>query len=396
MKVFFSVFEFEFWGYIKSKVYWGVTLAVISIICILMFIPRIIEFQNTESVEKEGLLVICDGSDRISVSDLEDIFNYEKIEKIKTENEVKRYIESGKANAGFVINNLTNFTYYVYNSSFTDDNAYYMEQYLEELNKRIYCECIGIDYDEFILNSEVEIIGNTNILGKDSISNYAYCYVLVSIIFIVIIFYGNMIATSITTEKSGRISEILVTSTNTRELLFGKVLAGAMAVLIQVSLILLTVLAGYKLNYKSFDETIQMMFKIPLTIVVIFSLFGILGFIFYSFLFGGLGAMLSKTEEVQNASLPLQLLLMVIYMFAIFELKNVDGLLFKIGSYLPISSCFTMFVRCAMGTVSIYESILSFVILFVSVIIIGIVVSKKYKKNILNYGNKISLFKKIL
>lgn len=82
-------------------------------------------------------------------------------------------------------------------------------------------------------------------------------------------------------------------------------------------------------------------------------------------------------------------------MLAIWELKNVDGLLFKISSFLPISSCFMMFMRCALGNVNIFEIVLSFAILFVSVIIIGIVISKKYKNNILNYGNKTSILKKL-
>lgn len=390
MKKFFSVFEFEILGYLKSKVYWGVVIALISITCILMFIPRLIDLKNSQPVENEGVLVICDYSSQIKVADLKAVFNYEDIEELSSKDEIIEYVEAGKADAGFVINSISSFSYYVYNSSFFDDNAYCMEQYMKEINTLKYCEKKGIDYTDFVTNTDVKINSETNVLGKDSINSYVYCYALVSILFIIMIFYGNMIATSITTEKSGRIIEILVTSTNTKALLCGKVLAGTLAVVIQVSLILSTAWLGYKLNYDFFDDTIKRMFDIPILLVVIFAVFGIVGIIFYNFLFGGLGAMLAKTEDVQNASLPLQLLLMIIYMFAIFELRNVDGILFKVSSYLPISSCYTMFVRWAMGTVSVYECVLSFIILVISVILVGYIVSGKYKKNILNYGNKLS------
>lgn len=393
MKEFFSVFEFEIMNYFKSKIYLGATLAIMVIICVLMFIPRMIDLTKSESNVKDDLLVVCDYTDNVNVSDLEKILNYKKIEKLSSDNEVKKAVETGKAEAGFVINSGTDYTYYVYNSSMSDNNAYCMEQYLSALNKAVYCESLGLNYADFLSNYEVEINGQTNILGKDSISNYAYCYVFVSIIFVVIILYGNMIATSVTTEKGGKIIEVLVTSTNTTALLFGKVLAGTLAVIVQVALIMLSVFIGYEFNHDVFGETINMMFNIPIDTVIMFALFGVIGFIFYSFLYGCLGAMLSKTEDVQNASLPLQILLMIIYIFVIMELRNVDGLLFKISSYLPISSCFSMFARGAMGTVNSYEIVISFAILVVSVILVGYIGAKKYRKDILNYGNKILFFR---
>ena len=76
------------------------------------------------------------------------------------------------------------------------------------------------------------------ILGKDSAQNYWYTYVLIFLLYFMIIFYGQMIAVSVTTEKSNRAIEILVTSVNSNSLIFGKVLAGAISGVVQAGIIL--------------------------------------------------------------------------------------------------------------------------------------------------------------
>ena len=68
--------------------------------------------------------------------------------------------------------------------------------------------------------------------------NYAYTYIMIMVLYFLLIFYGQMIATSVTSEKSNRAIEILVTSVDSNSLIFGKVFAGAIAGLIQCVLIL--------------------------------------------------------------------------------------------------------------------------------------------------------------
>ena len=89
-------------------------------------------------------------------------------------------------------------------------------------------------------------VGEDVILGKDGINNFLYTYVMVFVLYFLILFYGQMIATSITTEKSNRAIEILVTSVDSTSLIFGKVLAGAIAGLVQTAVIL----GGAVLSYR--------------------------------------------------------------------------------------------------------------------------------------------------
>ena len=60
----------------------------------------------------------------------------------------------------------------------------------------------------------------------------------------IIIFYGVMVATSVTQEKSNRTIEVLVTSADTKTLFFGKVLAGTIAALCQAGILMLAVVGA--------------------------------------------------------------------------------------------------------------------------------------------------------
>ena len=89
----------------------------------------------------------------------------------------------------------------------TDDNQLVFTQVMTVLNQMVYCQKNGIDYASLTQAFNPQIDCHENILGKDMGSNYWYCYGLVMIIFMIIIMYGSMVATSVTQEKSNRTME---------------------------------------------------------------------------------------------------------------------------------------------------------------------------------------------
>lgn len=62
-----------------------------------------------------------------------------------------------------------------------------------------------------------------------------------------------------------------------------------------------------------------------------------------------------------------------------------------IASYVPFSSFMSMFVRVAMGSVSMVEVAISLLILAGSTIFIGIMAAKIYRMGTLRYGNPIKM-----
>ena len=238
---------------------------------------------------------------------------------------------------------------------------------------------------------DVPITVTEQILNKDSGSNYWYCYVLVIIVFMLIVYYGQMIAVSVTNEKSNRAIEVLVTSTSPNSLLFGKVIAGAIGGVFQMGVILGAVLLSYQLNRDQWGGMLDMFLHIPGDVLLAFAFFGLGGYLFYAFLYGAMGALVSKTEDISKSVSGLMVVVMGVYFFSLLQLMNIDGPVIRILSFLPISSYSTMFARVAMGSVAVWEIVVSFLILAASIAGTGILGAKLYRMGTLRYGNPIKI-----
>ena len=86
--------------------------------------------------------------------------------------------------------------------------------------------------------------------------------------------------------------------------------------------------------------------------------------------------------------MPLTLLFVAAFMIVIFSMSsgNVDNILLKVCSFIPLTSPMAMFTRIAMSTVPAYEIIISVAILAASVVGTGILSAKIYRVGVLLYG----------
>ena len=404
MKKFGVIFQYELMNYIKNKSYVITTVIIALVAGIIMFVPNFIDIgsvtgenKNDVSDENSGAdsdstILVYDKSGMVTdISFIQNFYHDDAIKKASGENELVDKVKADEVSAGFVVNSLTDYDYYVYNQSMTDDNQVVFTQVMTVLNQMVYCQKNGIDYASLTQAFNPQIDCHENILGKDMVSNYWYCYGLVMIIFMIIIMYGSMVATSVTQEKSNRTMEVLVTSVDTNLLFFAKVLAGAVAALIQSAVMLGTVLISYKINQDKWGGMLNMILDIPTNVLVVFALFGIGGFLFYTFIYGAMGALVSKTEDINKSAGGVQMVIMIVYFITLASLTNVDGIMIKVTSFLPVSSYSAMFARVAMGSVNTWEIVVSFIILVASIVVVGIIGAKIYRMGTLRYGNPIKL-----
>lgn len=406
MKRFLTVFEFELMSYVKNKSFMITTILMAVILGAVMFLPRFIDMSDMLGIENETKQEVSDNKDKeektkLGIADengyfaddaiLKEAFPEAKFTFYKSENELKKAVEKEDIETGFYVVDDTNYRYYVLNSDMFDENQAVFESVMSVIHKQIYCAENGLDYATFMQDYETPITCEEEVLGKDAAENYWYCYILVIVIFMLVILYGVMIATSVTTEKSNRTVEVLVTSIDSKYLLFGKVFAGAVAVVIQVGLIFGAVLIGYGINHDAWGGKLDMILDIPASVLGTFAVFGIGGFLFYAFLYGALGALVSKTEDINKSVGSLQMIIMIVYFAVLFQLQNVDGIIMKVCSFLPFSSYSAMFVRVSMGNVAAWEVVLSVVILIVSIFAVGWLGGKIYRMGTLRYGNPIKL-----
>lgn len=404
MKKFGVIFQYELMNYIKNKSYVITTVIIALVAGIIMFVPNFIDIgsvtgenKNNVSDENSGAdsdstILVYDKSGMVTdISFIQNFYPDDAIKKASGESELVDKVKADEVSAGFVVNSLTDYDYYVYNQSMTDDNQVVFTQVMTVLNQMVYCQKNGIDYASLTQAFNPQIDCHENILGKDMGSNYWYCYGLVMIIFMIIIMYGSMVATSVTQEKSNRTMEVLVTSVDTNLLFFAKVLAGAVAALIQSAVMLGTVLISYKINQDKWGGMLNMVLDIPANVLVVFALFGIGGFLFYTFIYGAMGALVSKTEDINKSAGGVQMVIMIVYFITLASLTDVDGIMIKVTSFLPVSSYSAMFARVAMGSVNTWEIVVSFIILVASIVVVGIIGAKIYRMGTLRYGNPIKL-----
>lgn len=405
MKKFLIVLQYELKEYFSSKGFVAFTLVLAVAGALLLCLPRFIDMsdftgvgvkeeqveEKEEDVETE-IFYILDEAGVTQKEVLTALFGAE-VEWVEAKDveSLKAAVESKEAEAGFVVKSSSEYDYYVYNMGMTDMNSKIFDEAMRVFYRMQYCAENNLDYAQITTMYEAPITVNEQILNKDTGSNYWYCYVLVIIVFMLITLYGQMIATSVTNEKSNRAIEVLVTSTTPNSLLFGKVIAGAIGGLCQTGVLLGSILISYELNREQWGCMLDMFLHIPASVLVTFAFFGLGGYLFYAFLYGAMGALVSKTEDVSKSSSGLMVVIMVVYFFSLVQLTNVDSMTIKVLSFLPISSYSTMFARIAMGTVQTWEIIVSFLILVASILGAGFVGAKLYRMGTLRYGNPIKI-----
>lgn len=405
MRKFGIVLQYELKEYFTNKVFMALTafLAVLGVA--LLFLPRFVDMSGFtgvrvvggEDVEEDSeagedsLFLYVDNAGVVRQEYLEQMFPGVTWQAAADTEALRGLVENQDAEAGFVVNTPTEYEYCVFNKSMTDRNDAVFEQAMKLFYRMDYCAARGLDYGEITAMYDVPITVTETVMNKDSGSNYWYCYMLVIVVFMLIVYYGQMIAVSVTSEKSNRAIEVLVTSTTSNSLLFGKVIAGAIGGVFQMGVLLGAVLLAYQANREQWGGMLDMFLHIPAQVILAFSFFGLGGYLFYAFLYGAMGALVSKTEDVSKSVSGLMVVIMAVYFFALLQLTNVDGPIIKILSFLPVSSYSTMFARIAMGTVAAWEIILSFLILVISILGTGVLGAKLYRMGTLRYGNPIKI-----
>lgn len=408
MRSFLTVLKFELMSFFKNKAFVLSTVIICLMLVIGLSIPTIIDvFKSSDKEEQEELVEEQDPEDIAeygyinkgnaidNIEDLESSLYGGKLIEFEDEKELEKKVNSEEIKVGYIIESPTKYQYIVKNNEMIDMDRSFFEDALLRAYKINEFKERGIEYQEIedILLTGVEY--ETKILGKDSVSNYSYTYILIFALYFVIILYGQLIATSVASEKSNRAMEVLITSTSSNNLIFGKVIGGALAGAIQFALFILTAGISYKLNATAWDGGLDFVFKIPGSVLLIFSVFGILGYLFYAFIYGALGALVSRTEDINSVATPVMFLYIGAFFISIMGMNMPDSLMLKIASYVPFSSFMAMFVRISMGTVSTLQVIISLIILAISTGLIGLLASAIYRMGTLMYGNPVKIRKVI-
>ncbi len=406
MKQFFKILRFELKNYLGNKVFVGVTIALVTLIAVVLNFPRFIEIFESKggevAVEKELLVLTGEYADEAEALFASAFADYDiKISKESLDS-IKASVADGSVAGAFLLDGLTDFTYYVDNLSMYDANSVIATEALSELYRINAMAISGMTPEEIEAVMSIQITSNVETLGKNQMDNYFYTYIMVMALYMVIMLYGQMVATNVATEKSSRAMELLVTSANPSSMMFGKVTASCIAGLLQIISVFGSAILFYQLNREYWDgmAIIESIFDMPIELLLYMIVFFVLGFLIYAFLFGAVGSTVSKLEDINTSITPIMLVFIFGFMVVIFGMSSgdVDTVLMRAMSYIPFTSPMAMFTRIAMSTVPIWEILISVGILAVSVVGIGFLAAKIYRIGVLLYGTppKLSAIIKVL
>ena len=283
----------------------------------------------------------------------------------------------------------SSYTYYVNNLSMYDANEQTANAVLQEVYRVNAMVQSGLSPEQAGSIMQVQIESRTETLGKDQMQNFFYTYIMIFALYMVILLYGQMVATNVATEKSSRAMEVLVTSAKPTSMMFGKVLASCIAGFVQLFLVFGSAILFYNLNREQLSNPlIASIFDIPVELFVYMIVFFILGFLIYAFMFGAIGSTASKLEDINTSVMPITFLFVIAFMVVMFSMSSgsIDNTAMKVCSYIPFTSPMAMFTRIAMSTVAWYEIAISIVILIASTVGIGVLSAKIYRVGVLLYG----------
>lgn len=411
MKQFGKILKFELKYYLKNKVFVGVTVFLVLLIAAVMFFPRItamFEEDNTVDVGDVGNVEIDDeqNQDDLPVmlikaeeAELAEMvretfaaaFNGYNVQITDSAiDDVKSTITAGEAECAFVLTSPIEYIYYVNNLSMYDSNAAMADEMLRHLYQTNALVQSGLTAEEAGDIMNIFVSGSVESLGKDQMENFFYTYIMIFALYMVILLYGQMVATNVATEKSSRAMEVLITSAKPTSMMFGKVIASCLAGLIQLVAVFGSALVFYNLNksYWGGNMIIDSIFNIPTELFVYMLVFFILGFLIYAFMFGAVGSTASKLEDINTSVMPITLLFIIAFIVVVTSMSsgNIDNTLMTVCSYIPFTSPMAMFTRICMSTVPLYEILISIAILIGSTVGIGVISAKIYRVGVLLYG----------
>ncbi len=396
MKQFGKILKFELLGYLRNKVFVGITVFLVIAIALVMFIPNLVALFESDGgdeplAERPTMLVYAADSALAerTVLYFEAAFPQYRVAAAEGGDAMRDAIATGEAECGFLMTGETSYTYLVNNLSMYDTNTEVAGAVLVEAYRMGAMVGEGLSSERVAEIMAVTADGETETLGRDQMQNFLYTYIMIFALYMVILLYGQMVATGVATEKSSRAMELLVTSARPTSMMFGKVLASCLAGFSQLTLVFGTAILLYNLNREALSHPlIASIFDIPVELFLYLIVFFVLGFLIYAFLFGAIGSTASKLEDINTSVMPITFLFIIAFMVVMFSMSagSVDNTAMRIASYVPFTSPMAMFTRICMSTVAWYEILISIAVLVGGAVGVGVLSARIYRVGVLLYG----------
>lgn len=400
MKDLKTVIEFTMKEMVKRKSFIVSTIIILILIVIGFNVPNIINaFRgDSEDTQKDKLLII--DTENIFEGTLNSLNNMELGYEANTTSEnisfekIKEKIENKEIDEAIIIEkNQQNYKirYIVEDATMLQKMPTTLENAINSIYSNLQISKLGLTEEQVkgITPSFEFSIEQTE---EQKVSGNVFAMMLMSLVlFYAIYFCAYQVSSSITTEKTSKIMETLVTSTSPRTIVLGKTIGIGIVGLLQVCLIVGTAIISAKMCLdENLVNSVLDVSKITPYLGVVTIIYFILGYFAYALLYALTGSTVSKPEDIQSANTPVALIAVIGFYLSYFTMMNPTSDLNVLASMLPISSPFCMPFRIMMGLANATDVLISIAILLITILIVAKVAIKIYSNAILNYGTKMS------
>ena len=396
MKHILQVLKFEYLNCIKNKAFIITTVIIMILILGMSFVPAIIldmkDSETSNDVGNMNIIGIINNAyedDEIVRNSFEKDYPHSVVQVTKESlEEVKAKVDKSEYTFGVVLNTPISFTYITKNNSIMSEETMYITGAVQRIYRSVNFEKLGVDYDRTNAILDVPIVSEVVTTGTDQTKNYFSTYVLVMILYMAIVMYGQMVSQSVVTEKNTRAMEMLITCAKPTYLMFGKVLGSGLAGLTQLVVIMGTALVSIKtISMKSLPEGMSEMLTMPVSTVIYALIFFITAYFIYAFLLGSLSSLASRSEDLNTLTTPVMMIFVAAFMIVMVSMtSDINNTLMIVCSYIPFTAPIAMFARIALSDVAFYEIIISIAVQIVSIYLLGMLAAAIYKIGVLMYG----------
>jgi len=248
---------------------------------------------------------------------------------------------------------------------------------IDRLFKEVTIDTLRIDKGKIVKSSGMATLAKVN--------------VMLILILMPILLHGMDMARSIIEEKSSRIFEVMLATSRPEEILTGKLLGTGAVGLTQIAIwaAALAFASGSAALASMLGGNLNL--HVSTTEIVFLAIYFVLGFLFYSAIFSGLGA---TCETAQDLQMYASLIVVPVWlaMFAVINVIKHPGSPWTIAASLfPITSPFVMVPRLGVEIVPRWQLAASLAILILSIWIALQLSSRLYRVGILMYGKRATL-----
>ncbi len=396
MKDLLVVMKFTMKDMIKRKSFIISTIIFLIMIVVGFNIPNILKSINGEDTSDK--LVIVD-EENIFEGSLESLKNVDTGYEIEISNskyeEIKEKINNDEIESAIIVektNNNVKIRYIVKNTTMMANVPDDIISMMNSLYSNLQISKLGLTESQLqsiTPNFDYELEQTE----EEKANGNVFAIMLLSIVlFYAIYFCAYQVSSSITTEKTSKIIETLVTSTSPKTIVLGKTIGIGIVGLLQLILLVGTALISAKafLDPELINSILDISAITPY-LGIITVIYFILGYLAYALLYALTGSTVSKPEDIQSANGPVAMLAVIGFYLSYFTMMNPTSSLNVFASIFPISSPFCMPFRIMMGLANTTDVLISIAVLIITILIIAKVAIKIYSNAILNYGTKMGI-----